>query len=750
MRKQRKLKKGLALFLCLVLSVSLLPLAAGPARAEEYNGFNYRIDRSQGIAIIEYYEGDEFDLTIPDELGGYPVTTLGDWCLSPGYLASVTVPARVTNIGKYAFSRTKTRDYCGHQEYAGSGLITAGPMDSGCAIQYGWTDRIPDNAFYWSDLRVVVIPETITEIGENAFAYCPDLERVYYCGTAAQWAQVRVLAGNEAFLDAELHYSYTLGDNFIVKSGTCGEGLTWTLDLYGLLTVSGTGVLDDSPFDGDHTFRSGDFAIRDLVIEEGVTEITYDSFFQCGAMRSVSLPSTLRKMGISAFSGCESLTELVIPYGVTRLDEYVFTGCRALTSVTIPASVVQINRHAFGNCPLTDVYYGSTPEAWSAIDIRMFNTNLTSANIHYTDPFVLTGVTPDKASAQVGETVTWTAESIGGSAVQYCFYVFKNGKVLERGNYGPAGTCSLSILELGTYSVRVYAKDGREAVQQTDGGTVTVADAPLALTGVTVDRSSVEVGDTVTWTAHSSGGKSVRHCFYVFRDGKIAERGTYGTARTFSYTIPGPGTYTVRVYAKDGSSPALQLEGGTVTIKPLKIEMLKADRKTAEVGDTVTWTVQASGGGAVQYCFYVFRDGKIVERGTYSPANTYSHTISDLGTYTVRVYAKDGSAPVQQAEGGNVLSLALELTGVKAERTDGELGVTVTWTAEATGGKAVQYCFYLFKDRVIAVRGTYSPSNTWSYTIQESGTWTVRVYAKDIYGPVQRVEGGRISYSPKT
>ena len=58
-----------------------------------------------------------------------------------------------------------------------------------------------------------------------------------------------------------------------------------------------------------------------------------------------------------------------------------------------------------------------------------------------------------------------------------------------------------------------------------------------------------------------------------------------------------------------------ELTGGTVTIKPLKIEVLKADRKTAEVGDTVTWTVQASGGGAVQYCFYVFRDGKIVNSG---------------------------------------------------------------------------------------------------------------------------------------
>ena len=58
----------------------------------------------------------------------------------------------------------------------------------------------------------------------------------------------------------------------------------------------------------------------------------------------------------------------------------------------------------------------------------------------------------------------------------------------------------------------------------------------------------------------------MQYCFYLFKDGKILVRGEYGTAKTYSYQAAAPGTYTVRVYAKDGSAAALQLEGGQVTV----------------------------------------------------------------------------------------------------------------------------------------------------------------------------------------
>ena len=118
----------------------------------------------------------------------------------------------------------------------------------------------------------------------------------------------------------------------------------------------------------------------------------------------------------------------------------------------------------------------------------------------------------------------------------------------------------------GTYTVRVYAKDGSAAALQANSGN-TVVSSPLELKSVTADKSSAAPGETITWTVSAEGGTSVKYCFYLFKDGKILERGAYGTGKTFRYTVSTAGTYTVRVYGKDGSAAALQLTGGSVTVR---------------------------------------------------------------------------------------------------------------------------------------------------------------------------------------
>jgi len=59
-------------------------------------------------------------------------------------------------------------------------LNSAGPIGSGKAIEYGWTQRIPEYAFSYSDeLQEVIFPETLTEIGWSAFRECKKLEQVF-------------------------------------------------------------------------------------------------------------------------------------------------------------------------------------------------------------------------------------------------------------------------------------------------------------------------------------------------------------------------------------------------------------------------------------------------------------------------------------------------------------------------------------------------------------------------------------------
>jgi hypothetical protein len=51
--------------------------------------------------------------------------------------------------------------------------------------------RIGNFAFYGcTDLESITIPTSVTEIGEGAFSRCPALTSVIYRGTKAQWAQI--------------------------------------------------------------------------------------------------------------------------------------------------------------------------------------------------------------------------------------------------------------------------------------------------------------------------------------------------------------------------------------------------------------------------------------------------------------------------------------------------------------------------------------------------------------------------------
>ena len=165
----------------------------------------------------------------------------------------------------------------------------------------------------------------------------------------------------------------------IVASGECGaEGsnLTWTLDADGLLTISGTGAMEDFT-NAEVWYQSNApwFSVRDsvlqVVIQPGVTTVGDYAFYNCFDIQSVTLPDGITKIGESAFYGCHkmsdcnipsSVTELgnncfaysgitsaEIPYGITTVTSF-FYNCIDLKSVTIPNSVTTIGGGAFYWC----------------------------------------------------------------------------------------------------------------------------------------------------------------------------------------------------------------------------------------------------------------------------------------------------------------------------------------------------------------------------------------------------------------
>ena len=92
---------------------------------------------------------------------------------------------------------------------------------------------------------------------------------------------------------------------------------------------------------------------RHCIIPEGAEEILEGAFYKSGIrddLRSVSIPSSVKKIGDFSFWNCTGLREAVIPDGVKVIGQVAFSGCTALRTVDIPDSVEWIGQKAFESC----------------------------------------------------------------------------------------------------------------------------------------------------------------------------------------------------------------------------------------------------------------------------------------------------------------------------------------------------------------------------------------------------------------
>ena len=172
--------------------------------------------------------------------------------------------------------------------------------------------------------------------------------------------------------------NYVAPDTSTVQMGKCGENVTYSLNTStGVLTISGTGEMTDSPF------RQNSNIIKSVIIENGVTSIVTYAFSGCTSLTSITIPDSVTSIGESAFDGCTSLVSVTLSKSITTIEYSTFFGCSSLTSIEIPKSVTTIVNFAFCGCTnLTDVYYAGTQSEWNKINIGHSNEFLTNASLH--------------------------------------------------------------------------------------------------------------------------------------------------------------------------------------------------------------------------------------------------------------------------------------------------------------------------------------------------------------------------------
>lgn len=318
--------------------------------------------------------------------------------------------------------------------YGFCGVLDQADEVTSVVVESGVTS-IAYEAFNWlENMTSVTIPKTVTAIGCSAFLVgCDALTTINYAGTTSQWKKI------SSTLSLPLATKVVCSNGTVTPalSGKCGKNVSYSISDDGVLTISGTGAMNNFTYERDisdcpwHGVR---YALKKIVVKEGVTSIGSYAFSFDLSVTDVTLPSSLKTIGNDAFLGCHGLTSVVIPEGVTSIGAYAFWRCTSLQTITVPASATKFGDHAFDtreyydgsyHTQLTDIYYGGSRQQW--YDAGGGDAALTDVTVHFN------GTTGDIIDGgQCGDSAFWKLDkdytlTIYGTGAMYDYYPDDNG-----------------------------------------------------------------------------------------------------------------------------------------------------------------------------------------------------------------------------------------------------------------------------------------------------------------------------------
>ncbi len=347
---------------------------------EETNLF-YEPLKDGTLRVTTFDRGKEptGDVVIPETYDGKTVSEVENILTDCRNVTSVTIPKTITRISLTSFtSRSGLENIIVSEDNPNfsseNGILfnkekteiiyyPRGKTDKSYTIP-STVDIIGRSSFEMSELESIIIPDSVSVIGLEAFGFCDEL------------AALNIPKGVEKMSGPLASYSG-------IAEFTVASNNEFFRSIDGVIFSKDSKVLVSYP--------AGNKA-EEYSIPEGTEVLGEYSLSRNINLKKVNIPESVLTIERNAFDRCECLLEIEIPYKVKKLKD-TFNGCGDLESVKLPLGIEEIGAGTFKNCDsLKTINFNGTKADWDMIAIASIdNTAMNNATIYFSDGTVMDG-----------------------------------------------------------------------------------------------------------------------------------------------------------------------------------------------------------------------------------------------------------------------------------------------------------------------------------------------------------------------
>ena len=226
-----------------------------------------------------------------------------------------------------------------------------------CLTIPGSIVSIPDTAFsFHNNLTSVIIQNGVKSIGKKAFSGCLNLINIVIPNSVTS-------IGEQAFEGCDKLKSITIPRSVtsIGRGAFSGLRMNGYIDgaCYGYNNLDSIFVdIDNTKYDSRENCnaiietQSNTLILgcQNTVIPNGITGIDAWAFDGCVRLKNIVIPGSVASIPDRAFDFCEGLTTVTLLNGIVNIGEMAFYGCNKLSSIVFPDSITSIGERAFAGC----------------------------------------------------------------------------------------------------------------------------------------------------------------------------------------------------------------------------------------------------------------------------------------------------------------------------------------------------------------------------------------------------------------